>query len=72
MDNMNVLENTLEGTEPCTISIDTPKIKNGSRLTIGEQTHCLTVINVDQHFSKFQKKMWKFLLGIKVEDYSEE
>ena len=37
-----------------------------------EQTHCLTVINVDQHFNKFQKKMWKFLLGISVEDYSEE
>lgn len=46
--------------------------KNGSKLTIGKGEFTLTVMNVDQHFNWFQKKMWKFLLGIKVEDYSEE
>lgn len=49
-----------------------PKIKNGSKLTIGKDDHTLTFMNVGQHFNWFQKKMWKFLLGIKVEDYSEE
>ncbi len=58
--------------KPEAISIYIPKILNGSKITIGKSTHCLTSINVDQHFNKFQKKMWKFLLGIKVEDYSEE
>lgn len=48
------------------------KIINGSKITIGKSTRCLTIVNVDQHFNKFQKKMWKFLLGISVEDYSEE
>lgn len=48
-----------------------PKIKNGSKLTIGKD-HFITVINVDQHFNWLQKKMWKFLLEIKVEDYSEK
>lgn len=48
-----------------------PKIKNGSKLTIGKD-HFITVIKVGQHFNWLQKKMWKFLLGIKVEDYSDE
>lgn len=48
-----------------------PKIKNGSKLTIGKD-HFITVINVDQHFNWLQKKMWQFLLGIKVENYSED
>lgn len=48
-----------------------PKIKNGSKLTIGKDNFT-TVIKVDQRFNWLQKKMWKFLLGIKVEDYSEE
>ena len=47
-----------------------PKVKNGSKLTIGKD-HFTTVIKVDQHFNWLQKKMWKFLLGIKIEDYSE-
>ena len=47
------------------------KKKNGSKLTIGKD-HFITVINVDQHFNWLQKKMWKFLLEIKVEDYSEK
>lgn len=58
--------------EAFTENIFIPKIKNGSKLTIGKDNHALTFINVDQHFNWFQKKMWKFLLGIKVEDYSEE
>lgn len=31
-----------------------------------------TSIPVDQHFNWFQKLMWKWLFGIKVEDYKEE
>lgn len=58
--------------ESFTGNIFIPKIKNGSKLTIGKDNHALTFINVDQHFNWFQKKMWKLLLGIKVEDYSEE
>ena len=49
-----------------------PKITNGSKLTIGEKLQCVTVYNVDQHFNWFQKLMWKWCFGIKVEDYSEE
>lgn len=48
------------------------KIKNGSKLTIGSEAFCVTVYNVDQHFNWFQKLMWKWAFGIKVEDYSEE
>ncbi len=55
-----------------TVNIFIPKIKNGSKLTIGKDNHALTFMNVDQHFNWFQKKMWKLILGIKVEDYSEE
>lgn len=58
--------------ESFTGNIFIPKIKNGSKLTIGKDNHTLTFINVGQHFNWFQKKMWKFLLGIKVEDYNEE
>ena len=48
-----------------------PKIKNGSKLTIGKDCFT-TVVKVDQHFNWLQKKMWRFLLGIKVENYSED
>lgn len=58
--------------ESCIGTIYIPKIKNGSKLSIGKNERTLTIMNVDQHFNWFQKKMWKFLLGIKVEDYSEE
>lgn len=58
--------------ESCIGTIYIPKIKNGSKITIGKDRYTLTVMNVDQHFNWLQKKMWKFLLGIKVEDYSEE
>lgn len=46
------------------------QIKNGSSLSIGEKRK--TFIPVDQHFNWFQKLMWKWCFGIKVEDYSEE
>ncbi len=46
------------------------KIINGSRFTIGE--NCVTTFPVDQHFNWFQKLMWKWCFGVKVEDYSEE
>lgn len=49
-----------------------PKIVNGSTLTIGEKIRCITIYHVDQHFNWFQKLMWKWAFGIKVEDYSEE
>ena len=45
------------------------KIKNGSILHIGENFK--TILEVDQHFNWFQKLMWKWCFGIKVEDYSE-
>jgi hypothetical protein len=46
------------------------KIINGSRFTIGENR--ATTFPVDQHFNWFQKLMWKWCFGVKVEDYSEE
>ena len=49
-----------------------PKIINGSKLTIGKGLQCVSVYNVDQHFNWFQKLMWKWAFGIKVEDFSEE
>lgn len=48
-----------------------PKIVNGSLLSIGG-TYAKTTLKVDQHFNWFQKLMWKWCFGIKVEDYSEE
>lgn len=47
-----------------------PKIKNGSKITIGK-LYSLT-INVDYHFNWFQKKMIHFCFGFMVEDYTEE
>lgn len=46
------------------------KIKNGSKFSIGENRK--TMFHVDQYFNWFQKLMWKWCFGIKVEDYSEE
>lgn len=46
------------------------KIKNGSSFTIGYKYK--TCFPVDQHFNWFQKLMWKWCFGVKVEDYSEE
>ena len=48
-----------------------PKIINGSTLTIGDKI-AKTELRVDQHFNWFQKLMWKWCFGAKVEDYREE
>lgn len=48
-----------------------PKIVNGSLLSMGG-TYAKTILKVDQHFNWFQKLMWKWCFGIKVEDYNEE
>ena len=47
-----------------------PKIINGSILSIGKNVGMN--VNVDQHFNWFQKLMWKWCFGVRVEDYSEE
>ena len=47
------------------------KIKNGSTLSIGESVSTVN-FKVDQHFNWFQKLMWKWCFGIKVEYYNEE
>ena len=52
-------------------SFGIPKIKNGSKISIGGTIRTVD-IRVDQHFNWFQKLMWKWCFGIKVEDYSEE
>ena len=39
----------------------------GSILTVGKDFK--VTIKVDQQFNKFQKLMWKWCFGIKVEDY---
>ena len=51
------------------VSFSLNKIENGSMFSIGE--HRKTSIPVDQHFNWFQKLMWKWCFGVKVEDYSE-
>lgn len=47
------------------------KIKNGSSLTIGIGKGHDTIMVTDQHFNWFQKLMWKWCFGVKVEDYKE-
>ena len=51
--------------------IHIPKIVNGSLLSIGD-TYAKTTLKADQHFNWFQKLMWKWCFGVKIEDYSEE
>ena len=48
-----------------TLSVNLPKPK--SKIMIGSNT----VIFNDRHFNWLQKKMWKILLGIKIEDIKE-
>ena len=48
-----------------TLSVNLPKPK--SKIMIGSNT----VIFNDRHFNWFQKKMWRLLLGIKIEDVEE-
>ncbi len=47
------------------------KIKNGSKFIVGGE--CSKVeLTLHQHFNWFQKLMWKWCFGVKVEDFSEE
>lgn len=50
-----------------TISLKRNNLK--SKLIIGKEQQI--VIYIEQKFNKLQKKMWKFLLGIKIEDIKE-
>lgn len=45
--------------------------KKGSKIWIGEET-AQVVLHVDQYFNWFQKKMWKFFFGFKIEEINEE
>ena len=60
--NQNLNENSI-------LSINSPKPK--SIASVGSE-HYKTSIPIDQHFNWFQKLMWKWCFGIKVEDYSKE
>ena len=48
-----------------------PPPKPKSILWIGDK-HYRTSLPADQHFNWFQKLMWKWFFGVKVENYSEE
>lgn len=50
-----------------TISLKRNNLK--SKLIIGKEQQI--VIYTEQKFNKLQKKMWKFLLGINIEDIKE-
>lgn len=58
---------TIERNEFNSLFIPKPK----SVASIGSKSY-RTILPVDQHFNWFQKLMWKWCFGIKVEDYSEE
>lgn len=45
------------------------KVENGSQFCIGKDFK--TSFIADQHLNLFQKLMWKWCFGVKVEDYSE-
>lgn len=49
----------------------TSKIKNGSRFIIGGELSQL-MMTLHQRFNWFQKLMWKWCFGVKIEDYNEE
>lgn len=53
----------------CTITYH--KIENGSKFTFGGKLKTVEM-TIDQHFNWFQKLMWKWCFGIKVEDYREK
>lgn len=53
------------------VSVDIPKITNGSMIEIGEPMGDVK-LTVDQHLNWFQKKMMKWCFGFKESDYSEE
>ena len=45
--------------------------EHNSVLWIGDKYY-KAMLQVDQHFNWFQKLMWKWCFGVRVEDYSEE
>lgn len=47
------------------------KIKNGSKFIVGGKLSQVE-LTLHQHFNWFQKLMWKWCFGVKIEDYSEE
>lgn len=47
------------------------KIKNGSKFVLGGELSRVELV-LHQHFNWFQKLMWRWCFGVKVEDYSEE
>lgn len=51
------------------MKLEIPKYK--SLLWIGENNYKICVQS-SQHFNRFQKLMWKWCFGVKVEDYSDE
>lgn len=53
------------------VAFCTSKIKNGSKFIVGGKLSQLQ-LTLHQHFNRFQKLMWKWCFGEKVEDYSEE
>ena len=53
------------------VEMQTPKIKNGARVSIGVGASSLDFI-VNHHFNWFQKLMIKWCFGFKVENYNEE
>lgn len=53
------------------MSFSKRKITNGSMLFVGGELSKIQ-LTLDQHFNLFQKLMWKWCFGVKVEDYSEE
>ena len=72
VDTLEEYENTLEKYEKLKINnspLFVPKPK--SVAYIGNENY-KTMLPVDQHFNWFQKLMWKWCFGVKVEDYSEE
>ena len=50
-----------------TISLKKDNLK--SKIIIGKEHQI--VVYTEQKFNKLQKKMWKFLLGIEIEDVKE-
>lgn len=60
----------MNGLEKLTGALTIPKIKNGSKVSVGK-LYTVT-FNIDHHFNWFQKKMIKWCFGLTVEDYTEE
>lgn len=47
------------------------KIKNGSKFIVGGKLSQVE-LTLHQRFNWFQKLMWKWCFGVKIDDYSEE